>query len=144
MRIREGDEWKNAFKTNFGLYEWLLTPFGLTNAPSTFMRLMNEILRKFIRKFVVVYFDDIPIYSKSLSEHITNLRAVFKKLQKEQFYANFKKCSFCLERVVFLGILITAEGIEMDQEKVKSITKSLVLKTAGEIRSFHGLASLYR
>jgi Reverse transcriptase (RNA-dependent DNA polymerase) len=144
IRMKEGDEWKTAFKTKLGLYEWLVMPFGLSNAPSTFMRLMNHVLRDFIGKFVVVYFDDILVYSIGLDEHVQHLRQVLIVLREEKLYANLKKCSFCMNEIIFLGYVVSANGIMVDKEKVKAIREWPTPKNANEIRSFHGLASFYR
>jgi len=145
IRIREGDEWKTTFKTKYGLYEWKVMPFGLTNAPSTFMRLMNHVLIGFLGKFVVVYFDDILVYSKCLEEHLEHLKSVLHVLRKEKLYANLEKEMHFLSRyVVFLGFVVNYSGVHVDKEKIKAIQEWPTPKSVSDVRSFHGLASFYR
>jgi hypothetical protein len=115
-------------------------PFDLTNAPSTFMRLMNEVHHPFIGNFVVVYFDDILIYIKSLDEHIEYLRTVFSALHETRLFANLEKCIFSTNRVSFFGYIVTPQGIEVDEEKIEAIKSCLIPASLTQLWSFLRLA----
>ena len=126
------------------LYEYLVMSFGLTNAPAHFMYLMNSVFMPELDKFVVVFIDDILIYSKSKEEHAEHLRIVLQRLRDHQLYANFSKCEFWLEKVQFLGHVLSAEGIAVDPSKVEEVLNWEAPTTVHQVRSFLGLAGYYR
>ncbi|GKC15248.1 putative reverse transcriptase domain-containing protein [Tanacetum coccineum] len=144
LRVREEDIPKTAFKTRYGHYEFQVMPFGLTNAPAVFMDLMNRVCKPYLDKFVIVFIDDILIYSKNKKEHEEHLKAILELLKKEELYAKFSKCEFWIPKVQFLGHVIDSQGIDVDPAKIESIKDWESPKTPTEIRQFLGLACYYR
>ncbi|KAI3685705.1 hypothetical protein L6452_34962 [Arctium lappa] len=144
VKVREEDVPKTAFRTRYGHYEFLVMPFGLTNAPAVFMDLMNRVCRPFLDKSVIVFIDDILVYSKSKTEHEQHLREVLEVLRKESLFAKFSKCEFWLEEVQFLGHVVTRDGVKVDPSKIEAMMNWEPPKSPSEIRSFLGLAGYYR
>ncbi|GJR16579.1 putative reverse transcriptase domain-containing protein [Tanacetum coccineum] len=144
LRVREQDIPKTAFQTRYGHYEFQVMPFGLTNAPAVFMDLMNRVCKPYLDKFVIVFIDDILIYSKDEKEHEEHLKAILELLKKEKLYAKFSKCEFWIPKVQFLGHVIDSRGIHVDPAKIESIKDWASPKTPTEIRQFLGLAGYYR
>jgi hypothetical protein len=144
LKIRESDIPKTTFHTQYGLYEYTMMSFGLTNAPAHFMYLMNKVFMEYLDRFVVVFIDDILVFSKTMEEHEEHLRLVLEKLRSNQLYAKFSKCEFWLTEVTFLGHIISAGGVSVDPGKVKDVLNWMPPTTVLEIRSFLGLAGYYR
>nr|CAD40092.2 OSJNBb0012A12.10 [Oryza sativa Japonica Group] len=144
LRIREEDIPKTAFTTRYGLYEFTVMSFGLTNAPAFFMNLMNKVFMEYLDKFVVVFIDDILVYSQSDEDHQQHLRLVLGKLREHQLYAKLSKCEFLLSEVKFLGHVISAKGVAVDPETVTAVTDWKQPKTVTQVRNFLGLAGYYR
>ncbi|GJT90341.1 putative reverse transcriptase domain-containing protein [Tanacetum coccineum] len=144
LRVREEDIPKTAFRTRYGHYEFQVMPFGLTNAPAVFMDLMNRVCKPFLDKFMIVFIDDIPIYSKNKKEHEEHLKAILELLKKEELYAKFSKCEFWLPKVQFLGHVIDSQGIHVDPAKIESIKDWASPKSPTKIRQFLGLAGYYQ
>ncbi|GJR51928.1 putative nucleotidyltransferase, ribonuclease H [Tanacetum coccineum] len=144
LRVREEDIPKTAFRTRYGHYEFQVMPFGLTNAPAVFMDLMNRVCKPYLDKFVIVFIDDILIYSKNKQEHEEHLKIILELLKKEELYAKFSKCEFWIPKVQFLGHVIDSEGIHVDPAKIESIKDWTSPKSPTEIRQFLGLAGYYR
>jgi hypothetical protein len=139
LKIQELDIPKTAFCTRYGLYEYTVMSFGLTNAPTYFMYLMNKVFMEYLDKFIVVFIDDILIFSKTEEEHEKHLRLVLEKFRSNQLCAKFSKCEFWLTKVTFLGHVISAGGVSVDPGKTKDVLNWMPLMTASEIWSFLGL-----
>jgi hypothetical protein len=144
LRIKEDDVPKTAFRIRYGHFEFKVMPFGLTNAPAAFMDLMNRVFRDFLDWFVVVFIDDVLVYSKTREEHAEHLRAVLSRLDSHDLFAKFDKCEFWLDEVQFLGHVISGKGVSVDPEKVRSVVEWKPPRSVTEIRSFLGLAGYYR
>lgn len=144
IRVHDRDIYKTAFQTHDGHYEFLVMPFGLTNAPSTFQATMNRIFSPYLRKFVIVFFDDILVYNSTLTAHVEHLQCVFNCLQEYQFYVKRSKCVFGAASLEYLGHIISGQGVEMDPKKVEAVMAWPVPKTQKQVRSFLGLVGYYQ
>ncbi|KAJ7998708.1 hypothetical protein DPEC_G00207680 [Dallia pectoralis] len=144
VRIREGDEWKTAFITHRGHYEYCVMPYGLTNAPAVFQAFMNDIFRDMIDRFVIVYIDDILIFSNSLVEHVCHVKQVLERLQKHQLYVKLEKSEFHVSTISFLGAVLTPEGVKLDDTKILAVRNWPQPKTVKELQRLLGFANYYR
>ncbi|GBG69682.1 hypothetical protein CBR_g4512 [Chara braunii] len=141
--IATADQPKTAFRSRFGHYEFTVMPFGLTNAPATFQRAMNDVFRDILEQYVLVYLDDILVYSRTLEEHLRHLRDVLDRLRRHGFYAKLSKCRFAQHKVDFLGHYVSDQGLHMDDAKITAIAEWPAPTSAKQLRNFLGLTSYY-
>ena len=144
IAVKESDIPKTAFRTQRGQFEFIVMPFGVTNAPATFQRMMNSLFKEELDDFILVYLDDILIFSRTLQEHIRHIRIALERLRTAKFYARLHKCSFFQTRVEYLGFDVSVRGIQPSPEKVKTIVEWPTPKSVKDVRSFLGLAGFYR
>ena len=144
LRVKDVDVPKTAFRTRYGHYEFLVMLFGLTNAPAAFMDLINRVFRPYLDQFVVVFIDDILVYSRYEQEHEQHLKIVLQTLREKKLYAKLSKCDFWLKEVSFLGHIVSAEGIRVDPAKIEVVVNWKPPRSVTEVRSFLGLAGYYR
>ena len=144
VRIAEGEEWKTAFRTRYGLFESLVMPFGLTNAPATFQKFINDVLRPYLDHFCTAYIDDILIYSGDLAQHKNHMRLVLEPLRSAGLHVKPEKCIFHSESVKYLGVVVFRQGIEMDSTKVEAIQDWKTPRSCTEVREFLGFANFCR
>lgn len=144
LRIAKGDEWKTAFRTRYGLFEYLVMPFGLTNGPASFQHYVNDALREYLDIFCTAYLDDILIYSNSLSEHKRHVRQILQRLKEYGLQADIAKCEFHVQEVKYLGLIVSTDGIQMDPVKVSAVKEWPTPQNVKDIQSFLGFANFYR
>jgi hypothetical protein len=144
VRVHPSDIPKTAFQTHNGHYEYLVMPFGLCNAPSTFQAIMNSIFHPYLRKFVLVFFYDILIYSLNLSMHLEHVMKAFEILRQHQFFVKFSKCAFGLQELEYLGHIVTSQGVKVDQNKITAMLNWPRSTNVSELRGFLGLIGYYR
>ncbi|QRW21225.1 Retrotransposable element Tf2 protein [Rhizoctonia solani] len=144
VQIKEGDKWKTAFKTKYGLFEYLVMPFGLTNAPAVFQDMMNEIFRDLLDVYVIIYLDNILVFSSNERDHKAHVREVLKRLQDNDLFCNIKKCHFHVKKIDYLGFIISESGIEVDQSKVTDAMDWSTPKNVKNVQEFLGFVNFYR
>jgi hypothetical protein len=144
IRIREGDEWKTAFRTQLGAFEYQVVPFGLTNAPAAFQSYINQTLREYLDVFVIAYLDDLVVYSKREEDHEEHVRLVLKALMDAGLYCKLSKCTFSAREIELLGYVVSDKGVSMSTSRLNTILEWPEPRSIKDIQQFIGFASFYR